>query len=149
MLAQVRPHVLGVEAERVLKPLQSFRECARDCPEMVGVPAGAFMMGSPATERGRFPNEGPQHRVTIARPCAVSRFHVTFADWDACRPALDRLGAVLVAGCRDSAAARQLGFVPTHGISAAFEMARGLGGDAHRVGFLLSPPYFPVRTGGP
>ncbi|HEY7693890.1 MAG TPA: lactate racemase domain-containing protein [Gaiellaceae bacterium] len=70
-----------------------------------------------------------------------------FADWDACRPALERLGAVLVAGCRDSAAARQLGFVPTHGISAAFEMARGLGGDGHRVGFLLSPPYFPLRVG--
>ena len=70
-----------------------------------------------------------------------------FADWDACRPALDRLGAVLVAGCRDATAARLLGFVPTHGISAAFEMARGLGGDAHRVGFLLSPPYFPIRTG--
>jgi Lactate racemase N-terminal domain len=70
-----------------------------------------------------------------------------FADWDACRPALDRLGAVLVAGCRDATAARQLGFVPTHGISAALEMARGLGGDAHRVGFLLSPPYFPIRVG--
>jgi len=72
-----------------------------------------------------------------------------FADWDACRPALDRLGAVLVAGCRDATAARQLGFVPTHGISAAFTMARGLGGDSHRVGFLLSPPYFPVRVGEP
>jgi Lactate racemase N-terminal domain len=70
-----------------------------------------------------------------------------FADWDACRPALDRLGAVLVAGCRDATAARLLGFVPTHGISAAFEMARGLGGDGHSVGFLLSPPYFPVRVG--
>ena len=66
-----------------------------------------------------------------------------FADWDSCRPALDRLGAVLVAGCRDSAAARQLGFVPTHGVSAALEMARGLAGGAHRIGFLLSPPYFP------
>jgi len=70
-----------------------------------------------------------------------------FADWDACRPALDRLGAVLVAGCRDATAARQLGFVPTHGVSAAFQMARGLGGDSHRVGFLLSPPYFPIRVG--
>jgi hypothetical protein len=70
-----------------------------------------------------------------------------FADWDSCRPALDRLGAVLVAGCRDSAAARQLGFVPTHGVSAALEMARGLAGGAHRIGFLLSPPYFPIRAG--
>lgn len=72
-----------------------------------------------------------------------------FADWDACRPALDRLGAVVVAGCRDATAARQLGFVPTHGISAALTMARGLGGDGHRVGFLLSPPYFPIRVGEP
>ena len=38
-----------------------------------------------------------------------------FADWASCRPALDRLGAVLVAGCRDHQAARALGFVPTHG----------------------------------
>jgi formylglycine-generating enzyme required for sulfatase activity len=84
MVTQVRPHVLSVEAERALRPLQSFRECAQDCPEMVVVPAGAFMMGSPATERGRYGNEGPQHRVTIAKPFAVSKFDVTFADWEAC-----------------------------------------------------------------
>ena len=56
-------------------------------------------------------------------------------------------GAVLVAGCRDAAAARQLGFVPTHGVPAALEMARGLAGGSPRIGFLLSPPYFPVRVG--
>jgi hypothetical protein len=72
-----------------------------------------------------------------------------FADWEACRPALDRLGAVLVAGCRDSVAARQLGFVPTHGVAAALEMARGLSGGSPRIGFLLSPPYFPLRVGRP
>ena len=71
-----------------------FRECARDCPEMVVMPAGEFMMGSPVNEQGRFSNEddgnGHQHKVTIARPFAVSRFDVTFDDWDAC---------VLVGGC--------------------------------------------------
>ena len=41
-------------------------------------------MGSPATEKGRYANEGPQHSVTIAKPFAVSKFDVTFADWDAC-----------------------------------------------------------------
>jgi len=41
-------------------------------------------MGSPVTETGRFDNEGPQHEVTVARPLAVSKFDVTFADWDAC-----------------------------------------------------------------
>jgi hypothetical protein len=69
-----------------------------------------------------------------------------FADWSACGPALGRLGAVLVAGCRDAVAARQLGFVPTHGIGAALAMARGRTDSPPRIGFLLSPPYFPLRV---
>jgi len=69
-----------------------------------------------------------------------------FYDWDACRPALGRLGNVLVAGCRDHAAARQLGFVPTHGIGAALTMVRGWSERPPRVAFLLSPPYFPLRV---
>ena len=84
MVAQVRPYVLSPDAERALKPGQAFRECAKDCPEMVVVPAGEFIMGSPPTEKGRMPDEGPQHRVTIARPFAVSKYDVTFNDWDAC-----------------------------------------------------------------
>jgi hypothetical protein len=69
-----------------------------------------------------------------------------FAEWAACRPALDRLGAVVVAGCRDAVAARQLGFVPAHGIGPALEMATGRAGRPPRVGFLLAPPYFPLRV---
>ena len=60
-------------------------------------------------------------------------------------PALGRLGSVLVAGCRDGPAARQLGFVPVHGIGAALGMARAAG--AERIGYLLSPPYFPLLVG--
>ena len=70
-----------------------------------------------------------------------------FADWAACLPALERLGAVVVADCRDAAAARQLGFVPTHGIGAALAMAEGRAGGKPRIGFLISPPYFPIRVG--
>ena len=51
---------------------------------MIFIPAGEFTMGSPAAEQGRDPNEGPQHRVTIAKPFAVSKYDVTYADWDAC-----------------------------------------------------------------
>jgi formylglycine-generating enzyme required for sulfatase activity len=51
---------------------------------MVVVPAGEFMMGSPADERDHHANEDPLHRVTIARPLAVSKFEVTFEQWDAC-----------------------------------------------------------------
>jgi hypothetical protein len=72
-------------------------------------------------------------------------------DWEACRPALDRLGAVYVAGARDAAAVRQLGFVPIGGIGAALQMARGQRGPDARIGFLLAPPYCPLRveSGGP
>jgi len=69
-----------------------------------------------------------------------------FRDWNACQPALGRLGAVLVAGAADATTVRQLGFVPTHGLTAALDLARGrTSGDA-RIGFLLSPPYFPLRV---
>ena len=50
-VANFDPYVLKPEAERELKPLVSFRECAKDCPEMVVIPAGEFVMGSPATEQ--------------------------------------------------------------------------------------------------
>lgn len=67
-----------------------------------------------------------------------------FAEWAACRPAIERAGSVLVAGCRDAVAARQLGFVPTHGLGPALELASGVAGGSARVGFLLAPPYFPL-----
>jgi formylglycine-generating enzyme required for sulfatase activity len=69
--------------ERALQPGDSFRECDH-CPEMVVVPAGPFIMGSPETEIGRAVNEGPQHKVTFAYRFAVGRFSVTFDEWDAC-----------------------------------------------------------------
>lgn len=62
---------------------ESFKDCDV-CPEMVVVPAGSFLMGSPEGEEGRFDNEGPQHRVTIANPFALDKYEVTFDEWDAC-----------------------------------------------------------------
>lgn len=82
--ANVRPYVLSVTKEQALKPGQSFKECARDCPQMLVVPAGSFTMGSMANEVGHHANEGPQHMVSIVKPFAVSKYELTFADWDAC-----------------------------------------------------------------
>ncbi len=67
---------LSATQEHGLKPRDTFRECA-DCPEMVVVPAGRFTMGSPDSEEDRLDDESPQHVVTIARPLAVGRLHVT------------------------------------------------------------------------
>lgn len=45
---------------------------------MVAIPGGKFMMGSPATEKGHKPDEGPQHSVTI-EPFFMGKYEVT---WD-------------------------------------------------------------------
>jgi formylglycine-generating enzyme required for sulfatase activity len=72
------------EAADVFRPGQVFRDCP-ECPEMVVVPSGSFMMGS-----NDFDGEKPVHKVTIPKPFAVSKFDVTFAEWDTC---------VAVGGC--------------------------------------------------
>ena len=112
--ANVAPHVLSASAERALKSGQTFRECAENCPEMVVIPAGTLVMGSPdgekpvigfdgkpkpgaaaAAEEGRGPNEGPQHEVKIGYAFAAGKYAVTFDEWDecvklgACPPAAD------------------------------------------------------------
>lgn len=53
-------------------------------PEMVVVPAGSFVMGSPLNEKGRFGIEGPQREVTIEKPFAVGKYEVTWTEWEAC-----------------------------------------------------------------
>jgi len=60
-----------------------FREC-ESCPTMVIVPPGRMMLGSPDSEPGRSPNEGPQQEVLIARPFAVSRSEISFEEWLTC-----------------------------------------------------------------
>ena len=80
--AKIKPHLLSSEMEKALRPGESFRECSEKCPEMVVIPAGSFMMGSPDGQGER--EEHPQHEVRLAAPFAVSRFEVTFDDWDEC-----------------------------------------------------------------
>jgi formylglycine-generating enzyme required for sulfatase activity len=67
-----------------LKPLQSiaaaspgtsFQDCMA-CPQMVAIPPGSFMMGSPDSEA-----EGPVHEVRIAYTFAVGKYPVTRGEW--------------------------------------------------------------------
>ena len=74
---------LSAAKERVLTPSDSFQECT-NCPLMKVVPSGSFTMGSPVTEAGRFDDEGPPHKVTIAQQFAIGTYELTFEQWHAC-----------------------------------------------------------------
>jgi formylglycine-generating enzyme required for sulfatase activity len=80
--AQPLDRILTVSEEMRLTPGNEFQECSL-CPRMIVVPAGKFVMGAPI-EEGRYVTEQPLHEVTIARPLAVGKFELTFAEWDAC-----------------------------------------------------------------
>lgn len=64
------------------EPGTRFRDCDV-CPEMIVLPGGTFLIGSPNSERGRSRSEGPQRELSVSA-FAVGRFEVTFAEWAAC-----------------------------------------------------------------
>jgi hypothetical protein len=61
--------------------LAVFRD-APFAPELVVVPAGQFMMGSPEEEEGGSEYERPQHSVAIGWRFAIGRYPVTFDEYD-------------------------------------------------------------------
>ena len=64
----------------VRKPGTVFHDVLKDGskgPEMVVIPQGSFVMGSPENEKDRDKDEGPQHRIEITKPFALGRYEVT------------------------------------------------------------------------
>lgn len=68
---------------------RSFKDCS-DCPEMVRVPAGTFIMGVPPgeDERENAPRQywgwsAPQHPVTIREGFAIGKFDITVEEFAA------------------------------------------------------------------
>jgi formylglycine-generating enzyme required for sulfatase activity len=59
---------------------KTFRDCP-DCPEMVVIPAGSFIMGSAPGEPARYDFEGPQQHVTITHSFGIATKDVTRADY--------------------------------------------------------------------
>ena len=84
--------VTGIPSSRIpsggvedgLRPnLERFRDCD-ECPEMVAVPTGSFVMGASSSEQGYQAREGPPQSVTMPRRVAVGVHEVTFREWSRC-----------------------------------------------------------------
>ncbi len=73
---------VAVHPSGVPQPRPSFKDC-EDCPEMVALASGEFMMGSPEDERGRQDVEGLPRRVTVSKRFAIGRFEVTVDQFSA------------------------------------------------------------------
>lgn len=56
---------------------ETFQECARKCPLMVVIPAGAFSMGTDRLDIESDGREGPPHTVIFAKPFALGVYDVT------------------------------------------------------------------------
>jgi formylglycine-generating enzyme required for sulfatase activity len=50
-------------------------------PGMVWIPAGMFIMGSPASETARLPNEGPQTQVKFTKGFWMGKYEVTQVEY--------------------------------------------------------------------
>lgn len=88
IMACVHFAIGAVSAPAVGAKLPHIRDCP-ECPEMVVVPPGKFMMGTP--DINGLLDEKPYHEVAIGYSFAVGTYEVTFEEWDAC---------VTAGGCR-------------------------------------------------
>ena len=71
-----------LSAESASTPAPDHKQYTETIPgssvlfDMLPIPAGRFLMGSPANETGRKEDEGPQHPVEI-RPFWMGKYEVT------------------------------------------------------------------------
>ena len=78
-LEEIRAGKIKVE-EKNAKPILQVDLSKGVKLEMVLIPAGKFMMGSPESEAGRRENE-TQHEVTLTKPFYMGKYEVTQEQW--------------------------------------------------------------------
>src|SRR5690349_13523696 len=76
--ALVATSALAADKQAALAPGKTFKDC-RDCPEMVVIPPGTFVMGTAADAKEVDPSrfETPQQEIKIAYKFALGRTEVT------------------------------------------------------------------------
>lgn len=62
--------------------LTEIKDC-KECPTLVSLPAGSFIMGSNTGDL----SERPAHKVTISNAFAIGKFEVTVEQWNMCAEA--------------------------------------------------------------
>ena len=75
---------LGLNSDTSLEEIRiHFPELHNDATplDLIRIPAGEFIMGSPSNEKGRGDNEGPQHRVTITKDFYMGKYEITNAQF--------------------------------------------------------------------
>ncbi len=62
-----------------VKSTEAIQDCP-NCPSMIVIPAGRYIMGDNNGDR----SERPAHSVTIAQPFAISKYEITTGQWKEC-----------------------------------------------------------------
>ena len=75
-----------------------------NCPEMVVLQPGSFVMGDDRGDR----SERPAHRVSIAHAFAIGKYEVTLGQWNACVEAGSCRAIANAAGLSESSPAKDL-----------------------------------------
>src|SRR5262245_51645831 len=76
------PLAIAESAAATAKEMRPYTELIEHTDakiEMLPIPGGKFTMGSPDAEKGRYPDEGPQHEVELS-PFWIAKCEIT---WDA------------------------------------------------------------------
>ncbi len=72
---------LDVADEKEMKPYTNTIPGTTITYVMMPIPGGEFVMGSPEGEKGRKPEEGPQHRVKVS-PFWMAKFEITWNEYE-------------------------------------------------------------------
>ena len=90
---EVADAVAASEAD--MKPYSEPIEHTEVTLEMVPIPGGSFLMGSPESEADRNDDEGPQHEVKLA-PFWMGKYEVTWDQYDVWGEGIDQLRRKIV-----------------------------------------------------
>lgn len=78
------------KSEKEMKPYREPIEHTELAIDMVPIPGGTFVMGSPEDESDRNDDEGPLHEVTIS-PFWIGKYEITWDQYDAWGEQMDQL----------------------------------------------------------